>query len=200
MCESAGIGRVARIAEWGEFQRADECGELRVVADRDHQGPVGGIEKLIGHQIGMRVPPARGIASRDEGILRHVHQRADGRVVECHAHSTVFGGNGGTRGELRAGADEGGEELAQERGIKNGEKIWVESIRGKLWAVAMVAKRMKPMQIRGKTVHQVGLPWQFGWLTPQDGGDAANLLSASVGEPNSSIPETKAFMVNVRKA
>jgi len=92
------------------------------------------------------------------------------------------------------------EQLAAEKGIKNGQKVWVESIRGKVWAIAMVTKRMQPMQIRGKTVHQVGLPWQFGWLTPQDGGDAANLLSASVGEPNSSIPETKAFMVNVRKA
>ncbi len=92
------------------------------------------------------------------------------------------------------------EELAKERGIKNGEKIWVESIRGKLWAVAMVTKRMKPMKVQGKTVHQVGLPWQFGWAAPKNGGDAANLLSASVGEPNTGIPETKAFMVNVRKA
>lgn len=56
------------------------------------------------------------------------------------------------------------------------------------------------MQVQGKTVHQVGLPWQFGWVAPKDGGDSANLLSPSVGEPNTGIPETKAFMVNVRKA
>ncbi len=92
------------------------------------------------------------------------------------------------------------EELAAERGIKNGEKIWVESIRGKVWAIAMVTGRMKPMQVQGKTMHQVGLPWQFGWNAPKDGGDAANLLSPSVGDPNTGIPETKAFMVNVRKA
>ncbi|MDO9630711.1 MAG: hypothetical protein Q7I92_02285, partial [Humidesulfovibrio sp.] len=61
-------------------------------------------------------------------------------------------------------------------------------------------KRFKPMQVQGKTVHQVGLPWQFGWNAPKNGGDAANLLSPSVGDPNTGIPETKAFMVNVSKA
>jgi len=47
----------------------------------------------------------------------------------------------------------------------------------------------------------VGIPWQFGWMQPNAGpADSANLLSPSVGDPNTGIPETKAFMVNVRKA
>ncbi|MBU1228627.1 MAG: formate dehydrogenase-N subunit alpha [Proteobacteria bacterium] len=92
------------------------------------------------------------------------------------------------------------EELAKLRGIKNGEKVILENERGKLWAVAMVTKRFKPMKIQGNTTHQVGIPWHFGWLQPKDGGDAANLLTPSVGDPNTGIPETKAFMVNVRKA
>jgi len=93
-------------------------------------------------------------------------------------------------------------ELAKLRGIENGEKIMVESVRGKLWAVALVTSRFKPFEIMGSTVHQVGIPWHFGWQYPEDGsgGDAANLLTPSVGDPNTGIPETKAFMVNVRKA
>lgn len=92
------------------------------------------------------------------------------------------------------------EELAKLRGIANGDKVWVESVRGKLWAKAIVTKRLKPFDVMGQTVHQVGIPWHYGWITPKNGGDSANLLTPSVGDPNTGIPETKAFMVNVTKA
>jgi len=91
------------------------------------------------------------------------------------------------------------QELAKLKGIKNGEKVIVESARGKVKAVAMVTHRFRPFNIEGKVVHQVGLPWHFGWIHPKDGGDSANLLTPSTGDPNTRIPETKAFMVNVRK-
>jgi len=90
-------------------------------------------------------------------------------------------------------------ELAQLKGIKNGEKVIVESARGKVKAVAIVTKRFRPFKIQGTMVHQVGLPWHFGWVHPKDGGDSANLLTPSAGDPNTRIPETKAFMVNVKK-
>jgi formate dehydrogenase major subunit len=92
------------------------------------------------------------------------------------------------------------EELAKLRGIKNGDKVIVESARGKVEAVAIVTIRFRPFNVAGTTVHQVGLLWCFGWVTPKDGGDSANLLTPSIGDPNTLIPETKAFMVNVRKA
>jgi len=91
-------------------------------------------------------------------------------------------------------------ELAKLKGVKNGDKVTVESARGKVEAVAMVTVRFKPFKIAGTTIHQVGLPWCFGWVTPKDGGDSSNLLTPSIGDPNTKIPETKAFMVNVRKA
>lgn len=91
------------------------------------------------------------------------------------------------------------EELAAEKGFENGEKITIESPRGAIWAVAIVTKRLRPFTVQGKTVHQVGLPWHYGWLKPNDGGDSANLLTPSAGDPNTGIPEYKAFMVNVRK-
>jgi formate dehydrogenase major subunit len=92
-------------------------------------------------------------------------------------------------------------ELAKEKGIKNGEKVNVSSARGTLWAVAIVTDRWKPFQIMGRTVHQVGIPWHFGWQFPVDGsgGDSANILTPTVGDPNTMIPESKAFMVNIER-
>jgi formate dehydrogenase major subunit len=92
------------------------------------------------------------------------------------------------------------EQLAKLKGIKNGDKVIVESARGRVTAVAIVTKRFQPFNIGGTTIHEMGLPWCFGWVTPKDGGDSSNLLTPSVGDPNTAIPETKAFMANVRKA
>jgi formate dehydrogenase major subunit len=92
------------------------------------------------------------------------------------------------------------EELAELRGIKNGDKCMLENPRGELWAMAIVTKRIRPFTIMGQTIHLVGIPWHYGWVFPKDGGDSANILTPSVGDPNTGIPETKAFMVNVRKA
>ncbi len=90
-------------------------------------------------------------------------------------------------------------ELAKLREINNGDRCKVSSARGEVEAVAMVTRRFKPMPVAGQTIHQVGLPWCFGWVQPEDGGDSANLLTPSTGDPNTRIPETKAFMVNVEK-
>jgi len=93
-------------------------------------------------------------------------------------------------------------ELASEKGIQNGQRVKVSSGRGDVTAVAVVTGRLKPFIIGGRTVHQVALPWCFGWQYPNDpgAGDSANLLTSTAGDPNTMIPETKAFMVNVEKA
>ena len=90
-------------------------------------------------------------------------------------------------------------ELGKLRGIKNGDRVIVETQRGKLEAVAIVTSRLKPFNIAGQTIHQIGVPWHFGWLHPKDGGESANLLTPTVGDPNTMIPESKAFMASVRK-
>lgn len=92
------------------------------------------------------------------------------------------------------------EELAELKGIKNGEKVILENPRGQLWAIAIVTKRFKPFEVMGNPVHVIGIPWHYGWVWPKDGGDSANLLTPAVGDPNTGIPESKAFMVNVKKA
>ncbi len=92
------------------------------------------------------------------------------------------------------------EELAKLKGIKNGERVLATSARGSLECTAIVTKRFKPFNIAGNTVHQVGFPWCFGWRWPENGKEeSANLLTPSTGDPNTRIPETKAFMCNVSK-
>ena len=56
-----------------------------------------------------------------------------------------------------------GEELAKEKGIRNGEKVRVRSNRGEIVAKAVVTKRIKPLTIDGKTVHTVGIPIHWGF-------------------------------------
>jgi formate dehydrogenase major subunit len=89
-------------------------------------------------------------------------------------------------------------ELAAERGIQNGEKVIVESARGSIEAVAMVTRRMRPLNVNGRIVHQVGLPWHWGYKGLATGG-SANELTPPVGDANTMIPETKAFLCDVKK-
>ncbi len=91
------------------------------------------------------------------------------------------------------------EELASDKGIANGDKVIVESKRGSVTMVALVTKRFKPFQLNGKIVHQVGMVWHWGY-TGLSTGDSANILTPSVGDANTMIPEYKAFLVDVKKA
>jgi formate dehydrogenase-N alpha subunit len=91
------------------------------------------------------------------------------------------------------------EELAIEKGIANGDRVVVESARGQMNVVALVTKRFKPFQMNGTKVHQVGVIWHWGFIGLST-GDSANLLTPHIGDPNTTIPEFKAFLVDVRKA
>jgi len=89
-------------------------------------------------------------------------------------------------------------ELAAEKGIGNTDWITVSTPRGRIRGKALVTRRMRPFTIAGRTVHQVGMPFHWGYqglIT----GDAGNELTALVGDPNVSIHEGKAFVCNVEK-
>src|SRR5438105_4833371 len=94
-------------------------------------------------------------------------------------------------------------ELAKELSIANGDMVTVSSPRGKIHVKAMVTHRLKPFVIDGKTVHQIGVPWHWGYNgidgLPGSKGDITNDLSATVGDPTVYIQETKAFLCNVKK-
>jgi formate dehydrogenase-N alpha subunit len=91
------------------------------------------------------------------------------------------------------------EELAKEKGIKNKDKIIVSSARGDITAYAMVTKRFKPHMMNGQKVHQVGMPWHFGYKGIAT-GDTANRLTPHIGDANTTIPEYKAFLCDIRRA
>ena len=90
-------------------------------------------------------------------------------------------------------------ELAKEKGIANGDGVIVESARGRVEAIAMVTVRIRPFKVMGKTVHLIGMPFAYGWTTPQC-GDSTNRLTIVACDPNTTIPEAKACCVNIRKA
>ncbi|MBM6703804.1 molybdopterin-dependent oxidoreductase [Sutterella massiliensis] len=92
------------------------------------------------------------------------------------------------------------EELAKEKGIKTGDDVRVWNNRGSVVVKAMVTIRMQPMQVNGKLTHVVGMPHHFSWATKLATGDNVNDLTPNVGDPNSYIPEYKAFLVNIEKA
>ncbi len=92
-----------------------------------------------------------------------------------------------------------GEELARKLRIGNADWVNVSSARGKVKCRAMVTKRFVPFTVEGRTVHQVGLPFNYGWLYPEDGSDSTNFLTPTVGDANTFCPEYKAFMVNVER-
>lgn len=89
-------------------------------------------------------------------------------------------------------------ELAAELGINNGDWVTVSTLRGEAEAPALVTQRLQPLTINGRTVHQVGMPWHFGYGGIAQ-GEIANNLSALIEDPNSRIHEAKAFTCNLRK-
>jgi formate dehydrogenase major subunit len=109
-------------------------------------------------------------------------------------------------------------ELAKAKGIVGGDWVKVSSARNSYKARAMVTRRIRPMQIGGKTTYQIGIPIHWGYrgiaeqgatvtepaeagVTPnRTGGTPANALSPAVYDPNAYTPEYKGFMVKIEKA
>ena len=90
-------------------------------------------------------------------------------------------------------------ELAEEKGIRNLDWVKISTPRAAVRVKALVTRRLQPLKIDGRVVHQVGLPWHWGYMGISV-GDAGNELTAMVGDPNVSIHEGKAFVCNVERA
>jgi formate dehydrogenase major subunit len=87
--------------------------------------------------------------------------------------------------------------LARERGIEDGGWMTIYTERAEIEARAKVTDRMKPLRIDGTIVHQVALPWHWGWAGVST-GDSTNDLIMLSGDPNVSIEDTKSWSCNVR--
>jgi len=92
-----------------------------------------------------------------------------------------------------------GEELAREKGIRQGDKVRVRSNRGEVIAAAVVTRRIKGLHVDGKVIHTVGIPIHWGFKGVTQNGYLANSLTPFVGDANSQTPEFKAFLVNIEK-
>jgi len=95
-------------------------------------------------------------------------------------------------------------ELADELGLRGGEKVKVTSARGYYIAKAMVTRRIKAMRIDGKKAYQIGIPihWGYRGIAEDEGKTAripVNTLSPAVIDPNAYTPEFKGFLVKVEK-
>jgi formate dehydrogenase major subunit len=89
-------------------------------------------------------------------------------------------------------------ELAAELGIANLDWTVLETARGALEVKALVTERVRPFTIDGRRVHQVGMPWVFGWEGYARGA-TANVLLGIYADPNTSIHTTKAITCALRK-
>ncbi len=92
-----------------------------------------------------------------------------------------------------------GTALADQIGVAAGDRVRVSSNRGHIEAVAVVTKRIRALNIDGKTVHTVGIPIHWGFTGLARPGYIANTLTPFVGDGNSQTPEFKAFLVKVEK-
>jgi formate dehydrogenase major subunit len=90
-------------------------------------------------------------------------------------------------------------ELAAKIGAVNGDHVIVSTARGEIEARALVTGRMPSLDVQGKRVHQVGLPYHWGGRGLVR-GDVVNDLVAISEEPNVRIMEAKALTCSVRKS
>ena len=135
-------------------------------------------------------------------VVPHMARRGGGRIVNVSglaARST-----GSTVGSVRNVAVAAmTKNLAEELGPQGISVVVVhpaltrtEKTPGVIRARAMVTRRLRPLQVEGRTVHQVGLPWHWGYRGLVT-GDVANDLTAISEDPNSRIMESKALLCDI---
>jgi formate dehydrogenase major subunit len=88
-------------------------------------------------------------------------------------------------------------ELAAERNLEHGGWATVITARTAIEGRVMVTERMAPLEVQGRKLHQVGVPYHWGskGLTT---GDAGNDLYSIALDPNVHIQEVKAATCDIR--
>src|SRR5262249_3116090 len=88
-------------------------------------------------------------------------------------------------------------ELARLRGLEHGGWATIVSTRTAIEARVLVTRRMSPLVVAGRRVHQVGLPYHFGSHGDVT-GDIVNDLIPLVVDPNVRIQECKAATCDIQ--
>lgn len=89
-------------------------------------------------------------------------------------------------------------DLAKIEGIDENDLVAVESVRGRIVARARITPRQRPMQVAGKTLHVVGMPFHWGYKGYVT-GHVANDLLHDLYDPNAQIQEDKHLLVRLAK-
>ena len=89
-------------------------------------------------------------------------------------------------------------ELAAQLDISNLDWVVLSTARGEVETRALVTERLRPFEIDGRRIYQIGMPWHYGWKGYAT-GDIANVLTSVVGDANTSIHENKALTCALRK-
>jgi formate dehydrogenase major subunit len=88
-------------------------------------------------------------------------------------------------------------QLAAERGLEHMGWATISTSRTAIEARVMVTDRMKPLTVMGTTMHQVGLPYHWGWKGLVK-GDVVNDLLGLALDANVHIQESKAATCDIR--
>lgn len=91
------------------------------------------------------------------------------------------------------------EKLAKNLNVKNGDMVKVSSARGEVEVKVMVTHRLKTMTINNEEVIMVWMPYNWGFKGLSTAA-STNLLTIDAGDPNTWIQETKACLVDIKKA
>jgi formate dehydrogenase major subunit len=151
--------------------------------------------------------PARGLMSRPENLY-HPDPPADDDssypfVVTTYRLTEHFTAGGMTRwsaylSELQPEFFcEVSPELAELRSLRHGGWATIVTARGAIEARVMVTSRIPPLQVAGRTIHQIGLPFHWG-PNGLSRGDAANELTAVAMDPTAHIQEDKALTADIQ--
>lgn len=89
-------------------------------------------------------------------------------------------------------------EVAVKHGIVNGAWMTIATKVGAIEARALVSGRMRPLRLgKGRRVHQIGIPYNFGSLGCV-AGDSVGMLIPLAMDPNVSIHEAKTTTCTIR--
>jgi formate dehydrogenase major subunit len=87
-------------------------------------------------------------------------------------------------------------ELAKEAGLEHGDWATITTPRAAVEVRVLVTRRMRSLWVDGRRLHQVGIPYHWGYKGRVK-GDIANDLVAISEEPNVRIMESKALVCNI---
>jgi formate dehydrogenase major subunit len=88
-------------------------------------------------------------------------------------------------------------QLAAERGLEHKGWATIVTARAAIEARVMVTERMSTLDVGGRPLHQIGLPYHWG-VNGLTTGDSANDLAHLALDPNVHIQEVKAYTADIR--